>query len=108
MITTQNVESNVDAIFLLDGSQTCVKDSTKCLQASAVSLLTKPLTLGNHFGSVSLFYNSKGVDRPVSGVPVLTDLYASLYNSTSNQCASCKALYTDASKLKLIEQSNVN
>lgn len=95
------MESIVDALFVLDITQTC-SQSAQCSQAAYVEVLTKYLKLGRNFGSVSVLFNARGVESPNlvddEMRPVLTPLYSTLYNSTSNECASCKASNYDSSE----------
>lgn len=100
-IRSKPVESVLDALFLLDINRHCTQNGD-CPQALYVSQLVKNLKLGRNLGTVSVLFNARGVDSPNlvddEMNPVSTPLYSVLYNSTSNECASCKAAFFDSSK----------
>jgi hypothetical protein len=106
-IKSKPVESLTDALFVLDINQRCTPDVEPCNQAAYVDILTKNLKLGRNFGSVSVLFNARGVESPGNLVddemkPVVTPLYSILYNSTSNECASCKASNYDSSAREVL------
>lgn len=100
-IQSRPCESSVDMFFLLDKQERCDDKSGYCKAANVVSALTKGLLFGRNVGgTVSVLYNAKSVTNPSlvddeKRPIVMNGLYATLFNSTSNQCASCRALYSD-------------
>lgn len=101
------IESNLDTIFILDQTQRCVlgnqKQQQSCSQSYGVNALSKKLKLGrNGLGTVSILFNSRGSENPIlvddNMNPIVTPLHSTLFYSTSNECAMCKAANYDSSK----------
>lgn len=99
-IKDQPCETNSDVFFLLDVIKTC-RPKQFCRQASMVRKLSKNLNMKRNHGSISIFYNAESMMNPYlldDQMRIISPpLYSVLYNSTSSECAACKALYGDTS-----------
>ena len=99
-IKSKPIETIIDTLFLLDITQKCTQD-VRCNQAASVQGLVKNLKLGRNFGSTSIVFNARGVENSdLVGDDemnrIVTPLFSNLYNSTSNECAACKASNYDS------------
>ncbi|KAF7490073.1 FUN14 domain-containing protein 1 [Sarcoptes scabiei] len=104
-IKDQPCETNSDVFFLLDVIKTC-RPKQFCRQASMVRKLSKNLNMKRNHGSISIFYNAESMMNPYlldDQMRIISPpLYSVLYNSTSSECAACKALYGDTSATRII------
>ena len=111
-IRKRQCETISNAFFILDISQTCNQQQQNqnqqhCLkQATFVNELTKNMLMKRNYGSISILYNALPVENPSliddRMMPVNISLFSVSYNKTSSECASCKAIYGDTSKLSKI------
>ena len=67
-----------------------------------ITQVVKSLNLGRNAGSVTIVVNSQGSANPnivdENNVQLNPPLYALAYNTTSSQCATCRAAWFDNSQ----------
>lgn len=67
-----------------------------------ITQVVKTLNLGKDAGSVSVLVNAQGSSNPSivdeNNMQLNPPLYALAYNTTSSQCASCRAAWFDNSQ----------
>ena len=93
-------ESSTDVFFMLDNMP--AKGEATQEEVEIVTQVVRTLNLGRNAGSVSVLVNAQGSSNPSivddNNVQLNTPLYALAYNTTSSQCASCRAAWFDNSQ----------
>jgi len=92
-------ESSADVFFMLDNMP--AQEVGNKEEIEIITQVAKTLNLGRNYGSVSVLVNSQGSSNPSivdeNNQPINVPLYAIAYNTTSSQCASCRAAWFDNS-----------
>ncbi len=93
-------ESSADVFFMLDNMP--AEGTGNREEIEIITQVVKTLNLGRDAGTVSVLVNAQGSSNPSivdeNNVPFNPPLYALAYNTTSSQCASCRAAWFDNSQ----------
>ena len=93
-------ESSADVFFMLDNMP--AQGGGTAEEIEIVTQVVKRLNLGRNAGSVTVLVNAIGSSNPSivddNNVQLNPPLFALAYNTTSSQCASCRAAWYDNSK----------
>jgi hypothetical protein len=90
-------ESSADVFFMLDNMP--AEGTGNREEIEIITQVVKTLNLGKDAGSVSVLVNAQGSSNPSivdeNNMQLNPPLYALAYNTTSSQCASCRAAWFD-------------
>ena len=109
-IKTMPCESSADVFFMLDNMP--AEEQGNKEEIEIITQVAKGLSLGRNAGSISVLVNAQGMSNPSivddNNQQLNPPLYALAYNTTSSQCASCRAAWYDNSEYLSQEKNRLS